>query len=185
MRLVLIGGMATGKNYICEYIKNKYGLKKITTYTTRPKRKGEIDGVDYHFISKEDFLKKREVGFFLETQEYSTEHGVWFYGTSKESCVEDNTIIILDFDGWIEYSKIAKNHCIFLQPIDESKRFYEALMREAVITKDAIKEIYRRIETDKGKLSLASELADFIVTQMYDTNTLNMIDDIILRIKED
>lgn len=182
MRLVLIGGIATGKNYICEYITNKYGLKKITTYTTRPKRKGEIDGVDYHFISKEDFLKKREAGFFLETQEYSTEHGVWFYGTSKESCVEDNTIIILDYDGWVEYSKISKNYCIFIHPVNETERFYKALMREESVTETSVKEVYRRIQKDAHKLSEASELSDYVVPQTYDDYTIDVVDDIISRI---
>ncbi|MDQ4144066.1 MAG: guanylate kinase [Actinomycetota bacterium] len=48
--------------------------------TTRPARAGEIDGVDYHFVSREDFARMREQGEFLEwAQVYDN-----FYGTPRE-----------------------------------------------------------------------------------------------------
>ena len=47
--------------------------------TTRNPRPGEINGVHYHFVTKEDFLKEVEAGNFLEHNEV---HGN-FYGTSK------------------------------------------------------------------------------------------------------
>ena len=37
-----------------------YDMKKIITYTTRPKRINEIDDVDYHFVSEERFLELKE-----------------------------------------------------------------------------------------------------------------------------
>jgi guanylate kinase len=65
--------------------------------TTRKIRDGEEDGVDYYFISKEEFLHQIENGDFLEWAEV---HGN-FYGTSFlpiEKAIEDGKTIILDID---------------------------------------------------------------------------------------
>ena len=50
MLLVICGKMCSGKDTIVKRLINK-GFKKVVTYTTRPKRRGETDGVDYHYIS--------------------------------------------------------------------------------------------------------------------------------------
>ena len=47
--------------------------------TTRAPRPGEVDGVDYHFASKDDFVAKREQGEFLESAEVFDN----YYGTSQ------------------------------------------------------------------------------------------------------
>lgn len=66
--LVLVGKTCSGKSTVAKILEDK-GYRRIVTYTTRPKRAGEIDGTDYHFITAEDFLKRRENGFFAETAE--------------------------------------------------------------------------------------------------------------------
>jgi len=81
---ILIGKTCSGKNTIqdkmCEY-KN---TEKIITYTTRPKRKNEEDGVDYYFISKKEFDDKIKNGFFIEYKQY----GNLFYGAPKNFMVD-------------------------------------------------------------------------------------------------
>ena len=52
--------------------------------TTRAPRPGERDGVDYHFLSREEFLRRREAGFFAEWAEV---HGN-LYGTPKAATLE-------------------------------------------------------------------------------------------------
>ena len=51
--------------------------------TTRPPRPGEQDGVDYHFLSGEDFQKKREAGEFLEC--FEVFGGGYWYGTLRRT----------------------------------------------------------------------------------------------------
>ena len=77
--LVLVGPSASGKTQILKILMEKYGMKKLVTYTTRPMRVNEVNGIDYHFVSKEEFLNKLENDFFFETIEYNNN----FYGTSK------------------------------------------------------------------------------------------------------
>jgi guanylate kinase len=52
----------------------------VVTVTTRAPREGEIDGVDYHFVSREEFLKFRAARGFLESNEV---HGNW-YGSPRQ-----------------------------------------------------------------------------------------------------
>ena len=55
--LLLVGKSASGKDTVKKEL-IKMGMKAVVTYATRPPRNGEIDGVTYHFITKEEFLNK-------------------------------------------------------------------------------------------------------------------------------
>ena len=64
--LILVGHSASGKTEIANQLKRDYNMKKIITYTTRPKRINEVDGVDYHFVDEIKFLKLKEEGFLFQ-----------------------------------------------------------------------------------------------------------------------
>ena len=101
--LIILGKTASGKNTIVNELVKNYGFKQLVTYTTRPKRKGEIEGVTYHYISLEEFKKKDREGFFAETAYYSpASGGEWAYGTSLEDFknADDKTVIILNPKGY-------------------------------------------------------------------------------------
>ncbi len=72
-------------------------LKFSVSYTTRKRRDGEVNGVDYYFVSRDQFMKKIERGDFLEWAEV---HGE-LYGTERqqvEKCIGDGYICLLDVD---------------------------------------------------------------------------------------
>ncbi|MCR5786749.1 MAG: AAA family ATPase [Acholeplasmatales bacterium] len=98
--IVLIGPSASGKTAVGKYLEEKYNIRKVVTYTTRDKRIGEIEGIDYHYISREDFLDKLSKHFFFETMEYNKN----FYGTSIES-LKDDSYLILDITGYNSYKQ--------------------------------------------------------------------------------
>lgn len=77
---VLVGTSGSGKTSIIEPFVNNRCLKKIPSYTCRAKRDGEVDGKDYHFVSKEKFLEMKAEDRFFETTCYAGS----FYGTGKE-----------------------------------------------------------------------------------------------------
>ena len=99
--IILLGKTASGKDTILNRLAENYSYKKLITYTTRPMRKGEIQDKTYHFVSDEEFLKKKEEGFFLECNEFNTADGIWRYGSAKGDYLNaaDDTIIILTPSG--------------------------------------------------------------------------------------
>lgn len=103
--IVLVGKTASGKTAILSELIRITDMKRVVTYTTRHMRPGETNGVEYHFITKEEFLKKESEGFFAETTNYNVaSNETWYYGTSKKSLLEENSVIICNPDG-LKYLK--------------------------------------------------------------------------------
>lgn len=53
--IVITGATGTGKTTVSQYLRDRYQVPRIITHTTRPKRPGERDRVDYYFETKESF----------------------------------------------------------------------------------------------------------------------------------
>ena len=56
--IILCGASGTGKTTIQNYLLKQYGIPRVLTHTTRAKRKGEKDGVDYYFETPVSFAPK-------------------------------------------------------------------------------------------------------------------------------
>lgn len=80
--LALFGKSASGKDTIQNWIVSNFPkiTHKIVSCTTRPARSGEQEGVDYFFLSDEQFTKKVLDGSMLE----ATSFREWFYGTALD-----------------------------------------------------------------------------------------------------
>jgi guanylate kinase len=78
---VISGPSGAGKSTVVRRLLTECPLPLVLSVsaTTRPPRPGEIDGVDYHFLSREEFERKRAAGEFLECKEVYG-RGDW-YGT--------------------------------------------------------------------------------------------------------
>lgn len=88
--LVISGASASGKTEVAHIIEKKYGLTRVITVTTREKRVGEQDGVDYFFVSKEYFKKLIEDGKLVEFAEYNGN----FYGSRKDQIADDHILVV-------------------------------------------------------------------------------------------
>jgi len=139
--IVLVGNTASGKTTLSHYLESR-GYRRILTYTTRPMRKGEVNGVDYHFLSTEDFEKKLIDGFFAEFTFYNAEFGSCYYGSAVEDYrAVGNTVIVVNPIGVISLTEPA--YIVWLD-IPEDIIISRALSRG-----DSEDEVRRRIRDDK------------------------------------
>lgn len=96
--IVISGPSGAGKGTICKALLDKHDNIYISvSATTRSPREGEVEGVNYYFLTKEAFEKKVSENGFLE---YANVHGN-FYGTPKvnvEKMLEEGKDVILEID---------------------------------------------------------------------------------------
>ena len=83
--IYLMGKSASGKDTVYrELLKRFPSLKPVIPYTTRPRREGEKDGQDYHFVSPETLDLYEKKGKLVEKRVYDTVAGPWIYATVDE-----------------------------------------------------------------------------------------------------
>lgn len=118
--IVMSGPSAVGKDTICnELLKNHPNLWLSVSMTTREPRVGEIDGINYFFVSKEEFEQSIKEDKFYE---YAIVHSNQYYGTLKEKIDDklDNgidVILNIDIQGALELNnKIKDAVFIFIVP---------------------------------------------------------------------
>ena len=111
--LVVVGPSGVGKDTLINMLKEIYPniFFKLPSYTTRAKRPGEIEWVDYFFVSKEEFKIMESQGKLFGIQKYNNN----FYASNKSKLREliDNgdKIIILNYN--IETANCVKNEFDF------------------------------------------------------------------------
>jgi len=103
-------------------------LKKIVTYTTRMPRNGEVDGLDYHFVSVDRFRELEHSGYFIETDSaYSELYGV----PSRELVAGSDLAVIVTVEGARALRTMLSNsHSVFIVPGD-TKAAAERVLRRA------------------------------------------------------
>lgn len=157
--ILLIGKTASGKDTILNEIV-KMGYSKLVTYTTRPMRTGEINGINYHYISKEEFLLKQKEGFFAETTSYNVATGeTWYYGSALEDFNRDK-VMIVNPDGVKQISKIKS-----LNPVVFYIQAEEEVIRERLFKRgDNKDEFERRMAADDRDFFGIEKYIDFSIS---------------------
>lgn len=119
--IVVSGPSGAGKDTICQkLIKDDSNIWMSVSMTTRKPRPLEKDGVDYFFVSKEDFLNKINNNTFLEYASYNDN----YYGTPKDKVEEKlnegkDVILVIDINGAVSIKKIIPSALfIFIMPPD-------------------------------------------------------------------
>ena len=119
--IVVSGPSGAGKDTIChKLIKENSNIWMSVSMTTRKPRPLEKEGVDYFFVSSEDFLNKIKDNTFLEYASYNDN----YYGTPKDKVEEKlnegkDVILVIDINGAINIKKIIPSALfIFIMPPD-------------------------------------------------------------------
>lgn len=96
--IVIVAPSGTGKSTLITKLKRELPeIKESVSFTTRKRREGEVDGVNYHYIEKAKFEEMRDADEFLE---WAVVHGN-YYGTSKTVVakgLENGDYLLFDLD---------------------------------------------------------------------------------------
>lgn len=108
--VVISGPSGVGKTTVCDELLKKPQFARVITATTRPPRAGEVDGVDYIFLSKERFLKDIEEDAFLEHAEVFGN----LYGTPRNAVTDflkKGQSVLLNID--VQGAETLRQSCEF------------------------------------------------------------------------
>jgi guanylate kinase len=180
--IVITAPSGSGKTTIYRHIlKNYTDFEYSVSYTTRRRRKDEVEGVDYFYINRKKFEEMIERGDFIE---WAIVHGE-LYGTEKQQivdCLERKKICILSIDvqGAIRVMKEYPDAVtIFIEPpsIEELER---RLRRRGTESEE---EIQIRLMNAQNELEYKSHFKYIVVNDIVE-NTLKEVENIIAREKK-
>jgi len=141
-------------------------LKVSVSYTTRAPRRGEKNGVDYHFVDDAGFLTMKQRGEFLESAEV---HG-YRYGTSKKVITDaltrgEDLILEIDWQGARQVRSIYPQ-CVGIFILPPSVEELERRMRAR--GQDAEEVIRRRLDAARDELTHAGEFKYAIINKDFE-----------------
>ena len=169
--VVLSGPSGSGKTTIVQRLlrESPVPLQMSISATTRPIRPGEVDGVNYYFLTQPEFDRRRENGEFLEFAEVH-KSGYW-YGTLRSELERiqqsgDWALLEVDVQGALNIMReFPQALSIFLETPSVAE--YERRLRARGTESEAV--IARRLQTARSELELADRYRHRVVNDDLDT----------------
>jgi guanylate kinase len=179
MLLIISGPSGVGKDTIIDALRQRHPRSPyhfVVTCTTRLPRAGEVDGVNYHFVAREQFLALKRAGELLEANEV---HGNW-YGTPRREVREwlakgRDVVLKIDVQGaQVVKEDVADALLIFLVP-PSMEALFQRLRSRAT---ESAEQLELRQRNAAIELARAGDY-DYVVT-----NETNQVDRTAQRIDE-
>ncbi|MDO5721165.1 MAG: guanylate kinase [Actinomycetaceae bacterium] len=165
---VIVGPSGVGKGTVLKRLVQLYPQIDLSvSATTRPPRDGEINGIHYHFLSREAFEEAIAAGDFLE---WATVHGDHFYGTLRTTVENAQQkgrapVLEIDLDGARQVRK-AMPQALFIFIAPPSWEELEKRLRGRGSETDA--QIERRLLTARTEMAAQDEFNHVIVNDEVD-----------------
>lgn len=157
---LIMGKSASGKDTLYKDITQRFAdcLGTVVPYTTRPQRKGETEGVEYHFITEGQMSRMKRDGKVIESRCYQTVYGPWYYLTVDDGQIDlskRSSILIVTpaaYEKLRDY--FGAEHVIPLYiETDDGVRLERALKRERAQAEPKYEEMCRRFLADAKDFS--------------------------------
>ena len=158
--LVISGPAGSGKSTVTKYIRENPDFVFSISRTTRYTRPGEVDGVDYYFVTKDEFRQKLAEDDFLEHAEYCGE----MYGTPKSLVYEQiekgkNVILEIEVEGAMQVKEKCPD-AVLIMLLPPSFKVQEARLRGRGTEPED--KVQKRLEKTRREIPFA-EKYDYIV----------------------
>lgn len=109
MIICILGKSNAGKTVFANYLSKKFNIDKVVTTTTRKPRKGEVNGIHYHFLTKEDAESQIAQGRYVEYDRFNSQ----IYGCRYEDFhLEENSFIVITPTGYRSLKKAFPDEVI-------------------------------------------------------------------------
>jgi guanylate kinase len=158
---------------VAELLNNMSNIKASISHTTRDRRPGEVDAVNYHFVSRPQFVDMIEQSAFLEHAEVFGN----FYGTSQQWVADtlasgEDVILEIDWQGAAQVRKLfpVSTSIFILPPSKQALR--ERLHKRA---QDDTEVIEKRVAAATEEMSHYVEADFLVVNDDFDTALQEMI----------
>jgi len=170
-KLVIISGPSgAGKSTVLDRVLKECSLPLTLSVsaTTRQPRPGEIDGVNYHFITKEEFLRRREAGEFLEWKEVFGRGD--YYGTQRNAVtagLNAGKWVVLEIDvegAMMVLESYPEAITIFIHP-GSAEELERRLRDRGTETEETIQ---RRLEVARNEMKVGSNYKHQVVNDTID-----------------
>lgn len=168
--VVLSGPTASGKTTIVNRLMQESPVKliKAISATTRPRRKGEVDGEDYYFLTQEEFEERQKNDEFLECEQV---HGLgYWYGTLKSEVSRAEQeggwpFLEIDVQGTLKLKEqFPQTITLFVRTSSDEE--YEKRIRSRGTESEEV--IEKRLETIRKELELAEHYNHVIINDELD-----------------
>ena len=176
--IILSGPSGVGKGTVRRYIMDNYDLELTysISMTTRLPRDKEVDGVDYYFVSKEEFQKNIDDGNFLEWEEFVGNR----YGTPKSKVEElrnqgKNVILEIEVNGAGKVlSQVNDDRVISFFLMPPNIQALEQRIRRRKTEDEAI--IQERLEKGRKEMAMTAQYDHIILNDSVERASQEIVD---------
>lgn len=199
----IIGKNGAGKTYLANRL-NQLGFQRVVGYTTRPMREGEINGVDYFFITKEEFEEHIRNNEFVDYKKRNDD----YYGILRKS-INENSIIVsgnikkieevtgynvlklyIDCDLMVRYSRVLDRKDSMKDTFDRFHtenfaylyEFTGLFINNSLANNNSLEEIINKALNNESAKEYLIKNSDFIKRQVesFNFNDVNKLEDRLL-----
>lgn len=181
----MMGKSSSGKDTLQKELKEALpGLRTITPYTTRPRRDGERDGMEYFFVSEDTLNIFERQGRVIEQRAYNTVHGIWRYATVDDGQVDLEAADYLVIGTLESYCRMReyygeKNVVPLYIEVEDAERLRRAIRREEERKIPDYKELCRRFLADSEDYSEENLIKHGIVKRILNHDGTRCLEEII------
>lgn len=158
--IIISGPSGVGKGTICKKIIEQLDIEYSVSMTTREKREGEIDKVNYYFTTKDDFEKRIKNDEFIEYAIYNNN----YYGTLKKEVIDKinkgkNIICEIEVQGAKQVKELFPNSILIFIKAPSTEELKNRLINRKTNDEE---DIERRIEIAQ-KENESVDFYDYVV----------------------
>lgn len=163
-KILLVGETARGKDTVCRFLQNEYGLVPVCSYTDRPKREKEINGQEHMFLTKKEARHKLRKN--ADSVIAFTKIGKYQYFAFREN-LEQADIYIIDPNG-IRY---LREHCPDMETVVIYVTCKDSVAKTHALSRgDSMEAFQKRVEDESEQFSEFRKNQDYDIL-LYNNGT--------------